>query len=154
MANENAKRDNNNSFSILGVDATTGDTRRIKVGPNGGILIEAVQEASVYRTIDLDESEEEVSATPVYLTGYFITNRGAAERTIRFYDGLAVNVIVGTTTPKLSITLAAGQSANLSNLNLPFDTAMCAAATTGILDTDTGAPGTNDVIANIFTRPQ
>jgi hypothetical protein len=37
-------------------------------------------------------------------------------------------------------------------MGIKFDTAITVAATTGVLDNDTGAPGANEVIVNIFYK--
>jgi hypothetical protein len=39
-----------------------------------------------------------------------------------------------------------------STHGIMFDTAICAAATTGIADNDTGAPGANEVLINVFYK--
>jgi hypothetical protein len=35
---------------------------------------------------------------------------------------------------------------------ITFSTAICAAATTGLADNDTGAPSANDVVLNVFYK--
>lgn len=108
---------------------------------------------SIFRSIDLDETEEDVKTSAGQLFGYFIANLSAAARYVKLYNATAANVTVGTTTPVVTIPLAAGEKANVEFTNgIAFGTAICAAATTGLADSDTGAPGANDVVANLFYK--
>lgn len=108
---------------------------------------------SVYRTIDLDESEEEIKATAGQLYGWYIYNASAGVRYLKFYNATAANTTVGTTTPVLTIPVAAGAAANVEFSNgIAFSTAICAAVTTALADNDTGAPGANDFIANFLYK--
>lgn len=101
--------------------------------------------------LDVDESEDEVKATPGQLYFYHLTNlHASALRYVKFYNDTAANVIVGTTVPVLTIPIRAGTSANLEFTHgIAFSAAICIAATTGFADNDTGAPGANEIIANI-----
>jgi len=108
---------------------------------------------SIFRSLDLDESEEEVKATAgqVYsIKGY---NANAAVRYLKLYNATAANVTVGTTTPVITIPLEA-QKVFEWNPSFPatFATAITAAATTGLADNDTGAPSANDIIINILYK--
>lgn len=106
---------------------------------------------TIFRSIDLDESEEDVKTSAGQLYGYYIFNAAAATRYVKFYNATAANTTVGTTTPVLTIPLPAGAAANVEfTQGIAFSTAICAAATTGLADNDTGAPSANDVIVNIF----
>jgi hypothetical protein len=105
-----------------------------------------------YRSLDVDESEEEVVAGPARLNFLYLQNRAAAERFVKVYDGLAASVVVGTTAPKLTFAIPA--STTLPPIPVPkggwsFDTGIVIAATTGIADADTGAPAANDVVVNL-----
>lgn len=101
--------------------------------------------------LDVDETEDEVKATAGTLHGYFLANLSAGVRYVKFYDGPAASIAVGTDTPKLTIPLAAGEKANLAlPRGLAFASGICIAATTGFAVADTGAPGANDVIADVF----
>ena len=107
----------------------------------------------VYRSIDLDESEEEVKATAGQLFGWYLYNAAASARYLKFYNATAANVTVGTTTPVLTIPVAAGAAANVEFSNgIAFGTAISAAVTTGLADADTGAPAANDFIINILYK--
>ncbi|MEB3215391.1 MAG: hypothetical protein VKN72_03890 [Nostocales cyanobacterium 94392] len=72
---------------------------------------------------------------------------------VKFYNATAANVTVGTTTPKLTIPIPAGAASNIEWGNgIPFDTAICIAATTGVADNDSTAPAANQVIGNILYK--
>ena len=106
---------------------------------------------SIHRSIDLDESEEEVKSSAGQVFGWYLYNLADDKRYIKFYNAPAASVTVGTTTPVLTIALEADQGANVSFPNgIEFDTGICVAATTGVADNDTGAPGANEVIANVL----
>lgn len=107
----------------------------------------------IFRSLDLDETEEDVKTTAGKVYGWFITNLAASTRYIKFYNATAASVTVGTTTPVMTIPLEADQASNIEFTNgIPFSTAICVAATTGLADNDTGAPGANEVVVNIFYK--
>ena len=90
---------------------------------------------SIYRTIDLDESEEEVKASAGQLFGWYLYNAAASARYLKFYNATAANVTVGSTTPVLTIPVAAGAAANVEFSNgIAFGTAISVAVTTGLAD--------------------
>lgn len=110
---------------------------------------------SIFRSIDLDESEEEVKATAgqVYMIAAF--NRTAAPLYLKFYNATAANVTVGSTAPVATFVVPANADSDGAGfvLNIPqgleFSTAITVAATTGVADADTGAPGANDCVVVI-----
>ena len=69
-----------------------------------------------------------------------------------------LTVIGGTTTPVITIGIPGNTSDDISanfgpgGMGIMFDTAICAPATTGVADADTGAPAANDVIINVFYK--
>lgn len=106
---------------------------------------------TIFRSIDLDETEEEIKATAGQLYGYYFANTNAAARYLKFYNATAANVTVGTTTPVLTFYLPASSAGHVEfSHGIAFSTAITAAATTGVADNDTGAPSANDVILNAF----
>jgi hypothetical protein len=119
---------------------------------NGGL--------SVFRSLDLDETEEDVKTSAGCLYKIRATNRTTSVRYLKLYNATAANVTVGTTTPIDTITIPAGGSADLATvltesfggLGLTFDTALSMAVTTGFADNDTGAPGANDVIVSAYYK--
>ena len=82
-------------------------------------------------------------------------NMSASVLYLKFYNATAANVTVGTTVPVLTYPIPTNGDTNGSGfiLNMPigfeFDTAITVAATTGIADNDTGAPGANEVVLNL-----
>lgn len=115
----------------------------------------ATNGASIFRSIDLDETEEEVKATAGTVYGVWFSNMATSTRFLKFYNATAANVTVGTTTPVLTLAIPGNSSDDVSGVfsiphGIAFSTAITVAATTGIADNDTGAPAANDVIVNIF----
>jgi len=113
---------------------------------------------SIFRSIDLDETEEEVKASAGSVYAMWVTNTATSTRFIKFYNATAANVTVGTTTPVITIGIPGNTSDDISGnfgpggIGVSFDTAISVAATTGVADNDTGAPGANEVIVNIFYK--
>jgi hypothetical protein len=111
---------------------------------------------SIHRSLDLDEGGAEVvkaSAGQVY--GWYIVNRSTAPRYVKFYN--ATSATVGTETPVMTLEIPGNANdhvaANaLGAMGIEFTTGICVGASTGIADNDTGAPGANDVLVNIFFK--
>jgi hypothetical protein len=127
--------------------------RKILVNPQphtaGGLTI--------FRSIDLDESEEEVKATAGQVYSMWVSNMATSTRFVKFYNLTAANTTVGSSTPVITIAIPGNTSDDVTGLfggayGIAFDTAISVAATTGIADADTGAPAANDVICNIFYK--
>jgi hypothetical protein len=119
------------------------------------VIGQASSGCSIHRSIDLDESEEEVKATAGTVYGVWFSNMATSSRFLKFYNATAANVTVGTTTPVLTLALPGNSSDDISGVfsmaqGIAFSTAICVAATTGIADSDTGAPSANDVAVNVF----
>lgn len=111
----------------------------------------------IFRSLDLDETEEEVKATAGTLYGWYIANLATTTRFVKFYNATAATVVVGTTTPVMTLPIPGNSTddiaANLlGGVGIKFDTAITVAATTGVADADTGAPGANDVVINLFFK--
>lgn len=115
---------------------------------------------SVFRSLDLDETEEEVKGSAGCLYKLRLTNRASTARYVKLYNDTAANVTVGTTTPIDTIVVPGASSADLATVitenfggyGLTFSAALCLAATTGLADNDTGAPSANDVIATAYYK--
>jgi hypothetical protein len=140
-----AGTNNIGDVDVLSIAAGTNTIGAVNVKPttSGGLTI--------FRSIDLDETEEEIKATAGQLYGWFIFNAAASTHYVKFYNATAATVVVGTTTPVLTIPVPAGSAANVEFANgIAFGTAITAAATTGIADADTGAPAANAVTLNAF----
>lgn len=110
---------------------------------------------TLYKNIDVDETEDEVKSTGGQVYWIHAINVGTAPRYLKFYNATAATVIVGTTTPDLTFPVPSAGSANGSGftISIPngiaFSTAITIAATTGVADNDSGAPGANEVIVNL-----
>jgi hypothetical protein len=111
---------------------------------------------SIMRSLDLDETEEAVKASAGQVYWIMAFNLATSVRYLKFYNATVASVTVGTTTPVLTIPIPTqNASANGAGLvlaiphGIEFDTAITVAATTGVADADTGAPGANEVIVNI-----
>jgi hypothetical protein len=115
---------------------------------------------SIFRSLDLDETEEAVKATPGQLYKLRISNFATTVRYVKIYNDTVANVIVGTTVPVDTIPIppaaAAGNPTVITESYGPagaaFSAAITAAATTGLADNDTGAPGTNDIVITAFYK--
>lgn len=119
------------------------------------IVGQAANGCSIFRSLDLDESEEEVKASAGTVYGLWFSNTATATRFLKFYNATAANVTVGTTTPVLTLALPGNSSDDISGVfsiaqGIKFDTAITVAATTAAADNDTGAPSAGDVIVNLF----
>jgi hypothetical protein len=143
---DNAISGNEMQVDVVGaLPAGTATIGAVNVKPatSGGLTI--------FRSIDLDETEEEVKATAGQVFGWYMFNAAATTHYVKFYNATTANVTVGTTTPVMTIPLPAGAGANIEFTNgIAFGTAITVAATTGVADNDTGAPAANAVVVNVF----
>lgn len=142
-----------------GVDIGDVDVTSISAGSNligdVGLQGRASGGLDIFRSLDIDESEEEVKATAGTLYWVHAVNLTASKRYLKFYNATAANTTVGTTTPVLTLVIpTAGDTNGCGFLfavpqGLAFSTAISVACTTGLADADTSAPGANDVVINI-----
>ncbi len=108
---------------------------------------------SISRFLDLDEADQAIKASAGKIYGYHLYNAGAAARYFKFYDALAANVTVGTTTPVITISVPAGGVTQVEfSMGIAFVTGITAACVTGLADNSAGAPGANECIANVFFK--
>jgi hypothetical protein len=118
---------------------------------NVGVVPRTSGGLSIFRTLDADETEEEIKASAGQVFGWYLDNDGAAEAHVKFSNATAAHVTVGTTTPVLTIPVPAGSAANVfTPIGIAFSTAISIAATTGVADNDTTGPAANQVVANVF----
>ena len=109
---------------------------------------------TIFRSLDLDETEEEIKGSAGQVYWIHAMNRASTARYLKFYNATAASVTVGSTTPVLTFVIPTQGDTNGAGfvLSIPngiaFSTAITAAATTGIADADTGAPSANDVVLN------
>ena len=112
---------------------------------------------SIFRSLDLDESQEEVKGSAGTLYGGIAINLASAVRYLKFYNAPTASVTVGTTTPVITIPIPA-ESSNLGGgfvLPIPaqgvaFSAGITVAAVTGVADNDTTGAGTNEVVVNLW----
>ena len=139
-----------------GVDIGDVDVTSISAGTNligdVGLQGRTTGGLSFYKSIDLDETEEEVKATAGTLYSILAFNRTAAPLYLKIYNATAANVIVGTTVPDMTLVVPANADSDGAGFThsvaqgYAFGTAITIAATTGVADNDTGAPGANDCV--------
>jgi hypothetical protein len=120
-------------------------------------VAQATGGCTIFRSLDVDESEDEVKATAGTLYGGIVMNMTAAVLYLKFYNAAAAAVTVGTTTPVMTMPIPTLATTNGAGFTLPipscgiqFDTGICVAVTTALADADTGAPGANSVIVNLW----
>ena len=143
-----------------GVDIGDVDVTSISAGANliGDVGLSGARTSggtTLYKNIDVDESEDQVKGTAGQVYWIHAVNVGTAPRYLKIYNATAANVTVGTTTPDLTFPIPSQGDANGAGftLSIPngiaFSTAITIAATTGVADADSGAPGGNEVIVNL-----
>jgi hypothetical protein len=104
---------------------------------------------TIFKSIDIDESEEEVKATAGQVFSITAFNHTDAPLYLKFYNATAANVTVGTTTPVLTFTVPGNADSDGAGfvwnnpIGFAFATAISVAATTGIADNNSGAPAAN-----------
>ena len=106
----------------------------------------------IFKSIDLDESEEDVKTSECVVFSIYASNTNAAARWLKLYNATAANTTVGTTVPVATFYLPPSGANPVkldTQVGLRFSTALCAAATTGVADNDTGPPGANEVVVVI-----
>ena len=110
---------------------------------------------TLYKNIDVDETEDEIKGTAGQLYWVHVMNLSAGVLFLKIYDDTAANVIVGTTVPDLTFpiptqgdTNGAGFALTVPN-GIAFGTAITIACTTGIGTADIGPPGANECVVNL-----
>lgn len=142
-----------------GVDIGDVDVTSIAAGANTignvGLIPRTTGGMTIFRSIDIDETEEEIKATAGQVFSITAMNTTAAPLWLKFYNATAANVTVGTTTPVLTFMVPANADSDgagfvwNNTIGFAFGTAITVACTTGVADADTGAPGANACILNI-----
>lgn len=110
---------------------------------------------TAFRSIDVDETEDEVKASAGKLFWIHAINLTASVLYLKVYNNTAAGTTVGTTTPvftfpvpTLGDTNGAGFYANFGDYGVAMSTGICVAATTALADADTGAPAANALVVN------
>lgn len=133
--------------SIAAGSALVGDVGLSGARTSGG--------TTLYKNIDVDESEDQVKGTAGQVYWIHAMNLSAAVKYLKFYNATAASVTVGTTTPDLTFPIPTQGDTNGAGFviaipnGIAFGTAITIAATTGVADADSGAPGANEVIVNL-----
>lgn len=142
-----------------GIDIGDVDVTSISAGSNliGDVGISGARTSggtTIFRSLDLDETEEEIKATAGQVYWIHAMNMKASVVYLKFYNATAADVTVGTTTPVLTFpvptlgdTNGAGFVLAVPN-GIAFSTAITAAAVTGVADNSTTGPGANELILN------
>lgn len=145
MALRNAFGDLASDESLKQVHKTQTDgsqKTRIAPGISGGM--------SVYRNISLGAGGVNIKSSTGQVYGWFLFNDSDSIRYIKLYNK-ASRPLVGYDTPFMTIPLPVGGGANVNfTSGITFTHGIGIGATTGVADSDRGAPATNDVIVNII----
>lgn len=158
MADNDSVRNGAGALITAATDELTDGSKSPKVSllPGDGSPT-PLSPASIFRSIDLDEGTlEVVKASPGYVYGMWASNTATATRFIKFYN--ATSGTAGTGTPVITLAIPGNATDDVTGnfgpggMGINFSTGICVGATTGVADADTGAPGTNDVIVNIFYK--
>lgn len=143
-----------------GVDIGDVDVTSISAGSNliGDVGISGARTSggtTLYKNIDVDESEDQVKGTAGQVYWIHAINLKATPLYLKLYNATSASVTVGTTTPDLTFPVPSSGDTNGGGftLSIPngiaFSTAITIAATTGVADADSGAPGANELIVNL-----
>lgn len=143
-----------------GVDIGDVDVLSIAAGSNlvGDVGLSGARTSggtTPYKNLDVDETEDEVKGTAGQVYWIHAMNLSASKLYLKFYNATAASVVVGTTTPVLTFPIGTQGDTNGFGFTLAipngiqFDTAITVAATTGVADNDTGAPGANELVLNL-----
>lgn len=144
--------DNGGTFAVQNDAATPAGTNLIG---DVGISVRTSGGTTLYKNIDVDESEDAVKATAGQIYWIHAMNLTGSVLYLKFYDDTVASVIVGTTVPDLTFPIPTQGDTNGAGfvLSIPngiaFGTAITIAATTGIADNDAGPPGANAVVVNL-----
>lgn len=142
-----------------GVDIGDVDVTSISAGSNliGDIGIQGRTTGglSIFRSIDLDETEEEVKGSAGTIYSMIVMNLKASTLYLKIYDNTAAGTTVGTTTPTITIPIPTLATTNGAGFvwtvpqGLACSTGITVACTTALADNDTGAPGANECVINM-----
>lgn len=144
-----------NTNNALQTTMVTGIPASTNTIGNVGLVPRTTGGLDIFRSIDIDETEEEIKATAGQLFSITAFNTTATPLYLKFYNATAASVTVGTTTPVLTYMVPANADSDgagfiwNNEIGFAFSTAMTVACTTGIADNDTGAPSANACIINV-----
>ncbi len=141
-----------------GVDIGDVDVTSISAGSNliGDVGLSGARTSggtTLYRNVDVDETEDQVKATAGQVYWIHAMNVTAAVLYLQVYNATAASVTVGTTTPDLTFPLATQGDTNGAGfvLSIPngiaFSTAITIACTTTI--SGSAGPAANGCVVNL-----
>lgn len=106
---------------------------------------------SVYRSLDVNATGQVAKNAAGQLYGYYLYNNSAATRYVKLYNQSGAPA--STDTPLMTLPIPAGAAANVAYPSgIAFSAGIGIRATTGIADNDNAAPGTNDVVVNLYYK--
>lgn len=142
-----------------GVDIGDVDVTSIAAGTNSignvGLIGRTSGGMSIFRSIDIDETEEEIKASAGQVFSIAAFNTTAAPLYLKFYNATAANTTVGTTTPVLTFLVPGNADSDgagfvwNNDIGFAFGTAITVACTGAVADNDTTAPSANACIVNV-----
>ena len=142
-----------------GVDIGDVDVTSISAGSNlvgdVGISVRTSGGTTLYKNIDVDESEDQVKGSAGQIYWIHAINLAATPIYLKFYNATAASVTVGTTVPDLTFPVPSAGTTNGAgfNISIPngiaFGAAITIAGTTGVADNNSGAPGANELVVNL-----
>lgn len=109
----------------------------------------------MFKSLDLDETEEEVKGSAGQIYMIHAMNMKASVLYLKIYNNTAAGVTVGTTVPNWTFPVPTLATTNGAGFNIAIPngiacgTGITVACTTGFADNDTGAPGANEMFVNI-----
>lgn len=107
---------------------------------------------SIHKNIDIDESGDNIKSSAGQIYGYHFSNSNASARFVKLYNKASAPT-VGTDTPVITIMIPGNGAVDLAIPGgIPFATGIGIGATTAVGDSDTGAPGANEVIGTVFYK--
>lgn len=104
------------------------------------------------KNLDVDESADNIVTDECRLHGIYAVNLSSAPLYLKIYD--VEDPTVGTTVPVATFPVPSQGDTNGAGFVVDFDEpefldALAIAATTGVGDGDTGAPGNNELVVNL-----
>ena len=142
---------------VIDVDATgQGD---VPITLDSEVVATTLPGLTPYRNLDVDETEDQVSASAVNIGWLHVMNTTNEPLFLKLFNATAASVTVGTTTPTNTFMIptqgdanGAGVTIAIPDGGLIYSTALTIACTTALADADTGAPGANACIVNLGYR--
>ena len=135
------------------------DVTRLPAGANligdVGIGVRTSGGTTLYKNIDVDESEDEIKGTAGQIYWMHVMNLSASVLFLKIYDAPAASVTVGSTVPDLTFPIPTQGDTNGAGFTLPIPNGIALgsgitiACTTGIADADSVGPGANECVVNL-----